>query len=58
MYLFQALHPPNGFSGHVYGLVTERLGLSYEEVIDLIKKGVICQNGFCWDLGDVGSNCC
>jgi len=58
MYLFQALNTPHGFSEQVYGMVTERLGLSFEEVISLIMKGVICQDELCWDLGDVGNNCC
>jgi len=56
--LFQELDTPHGFSELVYELATERLGLSFEEVIDLIKKGVICVNGHCYDLGDVGGNCC
>jgi hypothetical protein len=56
--LFQALNIPDGFSGHLYDLVRERLGLSFKEIISLIKKSMICQGGHCWDLGDVGSNCC
>jgi hypothetical protein len=56
--LFQALKTPNGFSGYLYKLVTEDLGISDGEVIDLIKGGTICQGGHCYDLGDVGSNCC
>jgi arylamine N-acetyltransferase len=56
--LFQALNTPHGFSENLYVLVTEDLGLSKDEVINLVKKGVICQGGYCYDLGDVGSNCC
>jgi hypothetical protein len=56
--LFQALNTPHGFSGHLYDMVTERLGLSFEEIISLIKKNVICIDGYCYDLGDVGNNCC
>jgi len=58
MYLFQELKTPHGFSEQVYEIVTERLGLSFDEIFSLITKGEICQNGHCWDLGDVGSNCC
>ena len=56
--MFQALNTPRGFSSHLYGVVTESLGLSFDEVISLIKKYVICIGGYCYDLGDVGSNCC
>jgi hypothetical protein len=52
------MNTPNGFSGHLFDLVIERLGLNFEEIISLIEKSVICQGNNCWDLGDVGSNCC
>jgi hypothetical protein len=58
MYLFQGMDAPQGFSGEFYEIVTDHLGLSVGEVIRLITNGMICQNGQCWDLGDVGSNCC
>jgi hypothetical protein len=54
--LCQELNPPNGFSRHVYEVAREHLGLSFDEIIILIKKGQICKNGYCYDIGDVGSN--
>jgi len=53
--LFQALNTPVGFNWRVYDVATERLGLGTDEVINLIQKGLICQGGHCYDLGDVGS---
>jgi hypothetical protein len=55
--LFQALNIPSGFSGHLYDVARESLGLSFEEIINLIKKREICKGENCWDLGDVGSIC-
>jgi predicted transcriptional regulator len=54
--LFQELNPPRGCSQHIYELAREHLGLGFSKIIILIKKGLVCQNGHCYDLGDVGSN--
>ena len=57
-FLLQELNTPPGFSNRLYTLVTKILGLSYSQVISLIKTSQSCQGPGCWDLGDVGSNCC
>jgi hypothetical protein len=57
-YLFQTLNTPLGFSMHLYTLVTQDLGLNFDQIISLIKKSEVCSTPGCWDLGDVGSHCC
>lgn len=55
---FQELNTPLGFSRQLYDLVTYEMGLGYDDVIRLITKGLVCTEVGCYDLGDVGSNCC
>jgi hypothetical protein len=56
--LLQALETPVGFSTRLYTLVTEDLGMNVYQVVNLIKKSYACNDKGCWDIGDVGSNCC
>jgi hypothetical protein len=59
-FLLQALDTPPGFSSHLYRLVTEDMGMNVYHVVDLIRSSYACTDKYsgCWDIGDVGSNCC
>ncbi|KDR11926.1 uncharacterized protein LOC110836659 [Zootermopsis nevadensis] len=56
----EELDTPAGFSSHLFSLVTKDMGLNVYHVIDLIRTSFACpdKNSGCWDIGDVGSNCC
>lgn len=56
----EALNIPKGFSSHLYRLVTQDFGLNVLQVVHMIQYKDPCQEtqSGCWDLGDVGSNCC
>ncbi|PNF20543.1 hypothetical protein B7P43_G05240, partial [Cryptotermes secundus] len=56
----EALNTPSGFSTHLYRLATQKFGMNIFQVVHMIQYNYPCQETYsgCWDLGDVGSNCC
>jgi hypothetical protein len=60
LFLLQELNTPSGFSSHLYGMATRNFGLNVYQIVRMIEQSYPCQETYsgCWDLGDVGSNCC
>jgi hypothetical protein len=55
---FEHLVEPANFSNNLLNWAKDDFAMQDEDVVELVQRNSICVNGKCFNISDVGSNCC